>query len=54
MPEQVEYFFTKKKLFPSRAIIPLPPSGAGGLTLIRWAKDGNDFEYFRDWFLKKF
>jgi hypothetical protein len=24
------------------------------LTLIRWAKDGNDFEYFRDWFLKKF
>jgi hypothetical protein len=24
------------------------------LILIRWAKDGNDFEYLRDWFLKEF
>ncbi len=26
----------------------------GILTLFRWTKDGNDMEYFRNWFLKKF
>jgi hypothetical protein len=46
--------YKNKTCFSIWTINELNLSGQVTLTLLRRAKDENDFKYFRDWFLKKF